>query len=119
MGGVYHLSYGDGPREKVKGIYEYITTGVSSVSVTNKSIKKPFSFVLNPDPTDSNAVVLNAAATNSEDFEAWMAALRKVTLSPDESLHISTQEFSVEAQEQAEADHAMALRLQRECASLV
>jgi len=116
--GVYHMSYSDGPREKVKGIYEYITSGISTVLETKK---KPFSFLLNPDPNNPNTVVLNAAATNADDFDAWMAALRTVTVYPpgDTLQHLSTMEISIEGQEQAQVDHAMAIRLQRENATLV
>ncbi|CAB9525883.1 expressed unknown protein [Seminavis robusta] len=57
-GGVYQMTYSDGPKERVKGTISNITMGVSTVAETNKSIKKPFSFVLHVDPLRHGAPVL-------------------------------------------------------------
>jgi hypothetical protein len=111
-GGVYHMTYSDGPRNKVKGKIEGITMGVSTVSETNKSIKKPFSFVLHVDPLNHAAPVLYAAATSSEDFPKWMAALKNATIRPEDSPYYTSQTnaMSLEAQQAAELELSQQLR---------
>ena len=83
QGGVCQLTYSDGPKERVKGTIANITVGVSTVAETNKSFKKPFSFVLHVNPSQPNAPVLYAAAFHAEDFQKWMKALKAATLGPE------------------------------------
>jgi len=130
-GDTYSLSYSDGPRERVKGVYEGITPGISTVAETNKSMKKAFSFVMHTNPENPNAAVLNVAAMSLQDFEKWMAAMHSVTIHPD-SMHFSaarssdsfTEEaldviIAEEVSSHAESDQDLAMRLQRQQSGLV
>jgi PH domain len=108
-GEMYHLTYSDSPRERVKGTIDGITVGVSTVAETNKSIKKPFSFVLHVDPSLHNAPVLYAAALTAEDFKKWMSALKAATIHPQDTLFMSRTNISSEAQ--LEADMELAHRM--------
>ena len=107
--GMYQLTYSDGPRERVKGTIHGIITGVSTVSETNKSIKKPFSFVLHVDPLLHSAPVLYAAALTADDFKKWMSALKAATIRPEDGFYMSQADLSSEAQ--FEADMELARRL--------
>ena len=135
-GGIYNMTYSDGPKERVKGTIDCITMGVSTVAETNKSIKKPFSFVLHVDPLQHGAPVLYAAAMTADDFRKWMTALKAVTIRPEDSMYMSQPNLSAESQMEAdlevarqmqsasardlghnpesqiEADHLMAMRMQ-------
>jgi hypothetical protein len=105
-GGMYQLTYSDGPRERVKGTIHGITMGVSTVAETNKSIKKPFSFVLHVDPLLNNAPVLYAAALTAEDFKKWMSALKAATIRPEDNVYMSHANISSEAQFEADMEFA-------------
>ena len=110
-GGIYKMTYSDGPRQRVKGTIDCITMGVSTVAETNKSIKKPYSFVLHVDPSQPNAPVLYAAAVSAEDFRKWMTAFKNVTIRPEDIMHMS-QPNLMSAESQLEADLEVARRMQ-------
>lgn len=114
-GGVYQMTYSDSPKERVKGTIRNITMGVSTVAETNKSIKKPFSFVLHVDPLQHNGQVLYAAALTADDFKKWMSALKAATIRPEDSVFMSPPNLSAEAQ--IEADMEIARRLQEGASS--
>jgi PH domain len=109
-GGVYQMTYSDSPTERVKGTIDNITMGVSTVAETNKSIKKPFSFVLHVDPLQHNGQVLYAAAPSAEEFRKWMNALKAATIRPEDIRYMSHPILSSDAQ--LESDMEMARRLQ-------
>merc|ERR1712070_1177039 len=77
---------------------------------TNKSIKKPFSFVSHVDPLHHSGQVLYAAALTAEDFRKWMTALKAATIRPEDSMYLSQPNLSQEAQ--IEADMEIARQLQ-------
>jgi len=110
-GGVYEMTYSDSPKERVKGRIRNITMGVSTVSETNKSIKRPFSFVLHVDPLQHNGQVLYAAASTADDFKKWMRALKAAVIRPEDSLYMSQPDV-LSAEAQMEADLEIARRLQ-------
>lgn len=102
--GVYHLSYSEGPQEKLKGTVEGIRTGVSFVAETNKSVKKPFSFVLYVNPLKKSTPALYAAAMNADDFHRWMHILKSVTIQPEDRMYMSQPNFSTESQVEADLE---------------
>ena len=76
--GLYQLRYGNSLQGGIRGVHEFITTGVSSVEHTARSATTNYGFEIAINPDDANSPSLCCAAENEEDFMMWMTALTGV-----------------------------------------
>ena len=99
--GIYHMSYSDGPGQKIKGNFQ-INTGLSRADPTDEYQRWKYAFLLYVDPEDQHAPILCAAAGGGKSLKAWLSCLTDITEGVDTDTEEALQ-ASVNGQQESRA----------------